>query len=79
MTNHHGGFTTPPTGIHPWDTRLGRNIPRPPNGSGAVVYSAGDPRIGGRLCWRCDGKGNTSFMLLDRITCPVCGGIGRTF
>jgi hypothetical protein len=71
MTNHHGGFYSPPTGIHPV------NFARPAPGS--VVYMAGDPRIGGRLCWRCNGKGNTSFLLLDRITCEVCGGIGRTF
>lgn len=71
MTDHHGGFYTPPTGVRP--TGMGRPPP------GAVVYTAGDPRIGGRLCWRCDGKGNTSFFLLDRITCEVCGGIGRTF
>ncbi|PPQ86320.1 hypothetical protein CVT25_005621 [Psilocybe cyanescens] len=79
MTDHHGGFYTPPTGVHPAQTRLGAGIARPQPGAGTAVYMAGDPRIGGRLCWRCDGKGNTSFLLLDRITCPVCGGIGRTF
>lgn len=69
MSNHHGGIYTPPTGIRPTG-------PPPP---GAVVYAAGDPRIGGRLCWRCDGKGNTSFMVFERTTCDVCGGVGRTF
>ncbi|KAF9534463.1 hypothetical protein CPB83DRAFT_879627 [Crepidotus variabilis] len=43
---------------------------------GAIVYTAGDPRIGGQLCWRCNGKGNVSF-LFDRITCDVCNGLGR--
>jgi hypothetical protein len=28
---------------------------RPPPGS--VVVQPGDPRIGGRLCWKCDGAG----------------------
>ena len=46
---------------------------------GATVYQAGDPRIGGRLCWRCGGKGTTSFLIFDVETCGVCGGIGRTF
>ncbi|TFK34061.1 hypothetical protein BDQ12DRAFT_727247 [Crucibulum laeve] len=50
---------------------------RPP--PGAVVYSAGDPRIGGRLCYRCGGKGTVSFMIIDRETCEVCGGSGRVF
>ncbi|KAF6760854.1 hypothetical protein DFP72DRAFT_881582 [Ephemerocybe angulata] len=53
---------------------LGR---RPP--PGAVVYGAGDARLGGRRCWRCEGQGTVSFMLIDREQCPVCGGIGRTF
>lgn len=45
---------------------------------GAVVYSPGDPRIGGNLCWSCNGKGSVSI-LIDKIRCPVCGGCGRTF
>lgn len=46
---------------------------------GAAVYTAGDPRIGGNLCWRCGGRGSTSFMIFDQETCSVCGGIGRVF
>lgn len=46
---------------------------------GAVVYRPGDPRIGGRLCWRCDGNGTVSYMLFDETTCGDCGGCGRVF
>ncbi|KAL1727386.1 hypothetical protein EV714DRAFT_286507 [Schizophyllum commune] len=46
---------------------------------GSVVYAPGDPRIGGRPCWRCGGDGTvSSFFGLDEDTCGVCGGIGRT-
>lgn len=51
---------------------------RAPPGN-APVYSPGDPRIGGRLCWRCGGDGKTSFLIFDEETCRVCNGIGRTF
>ncbi|KAF8917546.1 hypothetical protein CPB85DRAFT_1374086 [Mucidula mucida] len=44
----------------------------------SIVYSPGDPRIGGRLCWRCDGRGLVSLLFLED-SCPVCGGIGRLF
>ncbi|KAI0642080.1 hypothetical protein C8Q79DRAFT_1121998 [Trametes meyenii] len=51
-----------------------------PSSSGNVaVYPPGDPRIGGRLCWRCGGSGKTSFLIFDEETCRVCNGIGRTF
>ncbi|PPQ65147.1 hypothetical protein CVT24_011042, partial [Panaeolus cyanescens] len=68
---HQGGFYGPPNPMAPFQTMS----PPPP---GTVVYPAGDPRIGGRLCWRCNGKGNVSF-LFDRMNCEVCGGVGRTF
>ncbi|KAF5341182.1 hypothetical protein D9611_006080 [Ephemerocybe angulata] len=48
---------------------LGR---RPP--PGAVVYGAGDARLGGRRCWRCEGQGTVSFMLIDREQCPIDQG-----
>lgn len=56
-------------------------IPQFPSGPppGSIVYQAGDPRIGGSLCWRCEGKGNVNFLFLDRMNCEVCGGIGRVF
>lgn len=47
--------------------------------SGSVVYQAGDPRIGGRRCWRCEGTGSVSYFFLDTSTCEVCNGIGRLF
>ncbi|KAI0792208.1 hypothetical protein C8Q75DRAFT_792307 [Abortiporus biennis] len=50
--------------------------PPPP---GAQSYRPGDPRIGGRLCWRCGGSGTISFLVFDERSCPVCDGIGRTF
>ncbi|TXT08617.1 hypothetical protein VHUM_02745 [Vanrija humicola] len=47
---------------------------------GAVVMQAGDPRLGGRLCWRCNGAGREAgFFLFDDQTCSQCRGIGRVF
>ncbi|KAI0358161.1 hypothetical protein OH77DRAFT_1397660 [Trametes cingulata] len=54
-----------------------RGVP-PPSGN-VAVYPPGDPRIGGRLCWRCGGSGKTSFLIFDEETCGVCNGVGRTF
>lgn len=73
-----GAFSSPPqpTGIGP-SPRIIRDFPsRPAN---ALVYTAGDPRIGGVLCWRCGGKGQVTFLFLDSITCEVCSGVGRIF
>ncbi|KAJ3974576.1 hypothetical protein EV361DRAFT_946892 [Lentinula raphanica] len=50
--------------------------PGPPPGS--IVYTPGDPRLGGRLCWRCDGDGLIGGFLFQE-QCPACGGIGRTY
>ena len=47
----------------------------PPPGS--TVVMPGDPRIGGRVCWQCGGRGTTPFLIFDEITCETCGGIGR--
>ncbi|KAG7450758.1 uncharacterized protein BT62DRAFT_928036 [Guyanagaster necrorhizus] len=68
----HRGFLPPP---RPMVTQL-NGFNQAPRGS--VVYPTGDPRIGGRLCWRCEGSGLISFLFLED-NCPVCGGIGRTF
>ena len=46
---------------------------------GALVYPAGDPRLGGRRCWRCGGTGTISFFILDSSKCDECRGIGRLF
>ncbi|KAI5117339.1 hypothetical protein M0805_001944 [Coniferiporia weirii] len=57
--------------------QLGFMQGRPPPGSTVVL--PGDARIGGRLCWRCDGDGTVSFLIFDVERCPVCNGLGRTF
>ncbi|TFK60520.1 hypothetical protein BDN72DRAFT_850461 [Pluteus cervinus] len=49
--------------------------PTPPN---AVVYQAGDPRIGGRLCTSCYGSGKMTFLIFED-QCDRCGGLGRVF
>ncbi|KAF8512344.1 hypothetical protein JB92DRAFT_2929033 [Gautieria morchelliformis] len=53
--------------------------PPPPMMGTGVVYQPGDPRIGGRLCWRCNGRGGESFLFFDWQTCTVCRGAGRVF
>ncbi|THV06619.1 hypothetical protein K435DRAFT_848702 [Dendrothele bispora CBS 962.96] len=52
---------------------------RPP--PGGVVYRPGDPRIGGRPCWRCGGDGRSPGLggLFFDEGCGVCNGIGRVF
>jgi len=50
--------------------------PPPP---GALVVTPGDPRMGGRLCWRCSGSGTVSLFFFDQSTCEVCDGVGRIF
>lgn len=50
-----------------------RGVPPP----GSTVVMPGDARIGGRLCWRCGGRGTTPFLIFDEMTCETCGGIGR--
>ncbi|KAL7415788.1 hypothetical protein BDY24DRAFT_382225 [Mrakia frigida] len=49
---------------------------RPP--PGAIVYQPGDPRIGGRPCYRCGGSGQI-LGFFENDTCQVCRGIGRVF
>ncbi|KAM0787519.1 hypothetical protein ACM66B_003590 [Microbotryomycetes sp. NB124-2] len=44
---------------------------------GAIVVRPGDPRIGGRLCYRCGGDGVVMGFLFDQDTCPMCFGSGR--
>ncbi len=61
-----------------WPAPGGGSVMSPASGN-AVVYPPGDPRIGGRLCWRCGGRGKTSFLIFDEETCSICGGVGRTF
>ncbi|KAF8652600.1 hypothetical protein AX16_004320 [Volvariella volvacea WC 439] len=66
----------PPPPLPPRVQYLSPYARAPPN---AVVYKAGDPRLGGRLCWRCDGRGYVSFFLFDETQCPDCGGTGRIY
>ena len=44
---------------------------------GTAVVMPGDSRIGGTLCPQCNGRGTTSFLIFDEMTCELCGGIGR--
>lgn len=47
-----------------------------PQGNGPVVVKPGDPRIGGILCPRCNGRGMVHFFL-DLERCQTCNGLGR--
>ena len=42
-----------------------------------TVVQPGDPRIGGRICWKCNGAGEVTVFIFDRERCRVCGGVGR--
>ncbi|SPO34845.1 uncharacterized protein PSFLO_00316 [Pseudozyma flocculosa] len=48
---------------------------RPP--PGALVVMPGDPRIGGRLCFECGGRGMTESFWFGDETCFRCRGSGR--
>ncbi|CAK5284075.1 unnamed protein product [Mycena citricolor] len=45
---------------------------------GAVVYSPGDTRLGGQRCFRCDGRGVNTILLVD-VPCNQCHGVGRVY
>jgi hypothetical protein len=47
-----------------------------PQGNGPTVVKPGDPRIGGILCPRCNGRGMVHFFL-DLERCQTCNGLGR--
>ncbi|KAN0066402.1 hypothetical protein ACQY0O_000496 [Thecaphora frezii] len=49
--------------------------PYPP--PGALVVMPGDPRIGGRLCFECGGRGRTESFWFGDETCFRCRGSGR--
>ncbi|KAG6872036.1 hypothetical protein C0995_013728 [Termitomyces sp. Mi166 len=67
--------TSHPLQPHPHLRTLSPSGPPP----GALVYVAGDPRLGGRACWNCGGKGSESFFLLGSGPCLVCKGVGRVY
>ncbi|GME77702.1 unnamed protein product [Ambrosiozyma monospora] len=50
--------------------------PPPPPPPIPLVVQPGDPRIGGMLCPRCQGRGQVHFFL-DLEKCTVCNGLGR--
>lgn len=66
---------SPTAGQRPLVQFASNSIPPP----GSTVVSPGDPRIGGRLCYKCSGSGVVPFMLFDEMPCGVCNGVGRTF
>ncbi|GMG23406.1 unnamed protein product [Ambrosiozyma monospora] len=51
-------------------------MPQPPPPPIPLVVQPGDPRIGGMLCPRCQGRGQVHFFL-DLEKCTVCNGLGR--
>lgn len=43
-----------------------------------LYVQPGDARIGGMLCWKCEGTGTkTSWFWGDEGSCSACGGLGR--
>ena len=44
---------------------------------GGTVVRPGDPRIGGRMCWNCNGNGQVTVLIFNQERCRVCGGLGR--
>lgn len=74
---NQSGFNSPPTApMRPMPPVSAPVVP-PPVGN-SVTYFAGDPRIGGRLCWKCGGQGSLE-MFIFRETCTLCSGVGRIF
>lgn len=73
-----GGFTPNPGGPNPYVTVQHQPwyAARPP---GALVVMPGDPRIGGRLCFECNGRGIIESFWLGDETCYRCRGSGRVF
>ncbi|KDN40958.1 hypothetical protein K437DRAFT_181154 [Tilletiaria anomala UBC 951] len=65
---HHGSFAN----VHV--TGPGRYPP-----PGALVLQPGDPRIGGRLCFHCDGTGTIEGLFFGDDICERCQGVGRLF
>ncbi|PWN94096.1 hypothetical protein FA10DRAFT_264681 [Acaromyces ingoldii] len=63
-----GGFPRPPFAMP-------HHAGMPP--PGAMVVHPGDPRIGGRLCYKCGGAGVRDALFLFQETCYHCNGLGR--
>ncbi|PWN49231.1 hypothetical protein IE53DRAFT_388573 [Violaceomyces palustris] len=60
-------------GFHPIPGARGNPPP------GALVVMPGDPRIGGRLCHECGGRGLKESFWFGDETCFRCRGAGRVF
>ena len=76
---HHpslGGYSNPPPPVPMRTMPFSAPVCPPPPVGGTVTYVAGDPRIGGTLCWKCGGRGSFELFIF-RETCPLCSGIGR--
>lgn len=76
-----GGFGPNPGGPNPY---VSVQPPQPwygarPPPPGALVVMPGDPRIGGRLCFECGGRGMTESFWFGDETCMRCRGSGRIF
>ncbi|SPO27375.1 uncharacterized protein UTRI_10492 [Ustilago trichophora] len=76
-----GGFGPNPGGPNPYVSVQPQQAwygarPPPP---GALVVMPGDPRIGGRLCFECGGRGLTESFWFGDETCLRCRGSGRIF
>lgn len=79
-----GGFGPNPGGPNPYVSVQPQHVqqawygarPPPP---GALVVMPGDPRIGGRLCYECGGRGMTESFWFGDETCYRCRGSGRIF
>lgn len=72
----------PYSGYPAYPAHMGPSInwygPIPP--SGAISVMPGDPRIGGVLCPKCGGTGNTANLIsifFGDEECELCGGAGR--
>ncbi|KAK7038889.1 hypothetical protein VNI00_010523 [Paramarasmius palmivorus] len=72
---HYNRPVAPPLPPRPGFAPMGYG-PAPPGA--ATLVRPGDPRIGGRLCWRCGGDGLVNVFLWEE-QCPACGGTGRVF
>ncbi|KAG5637795.1 hypothetical protein H0H81_003187 [Sphagnurus paluster] len=68
----------PPPPQHPQHPQLRAISPYTPPPPNAIVYPSGDPRIGGRMCWNCEGRGRLNLLIFE-LPCDSCRGIGRVF
>ena len=80
--HHNQGYQPPPLPPQPSIRPLTRYQHAPAN---ATVLPPGDPRLGGRQCPGCGGRGREAprglleLMFDDDTTCRMCRGIGRVF